>query len=129
MSFYKQNISAFIQILKQHSNLFLKHTTALNDLLENLPEDAEQISRAISVWCEERPEILKIQTDTIQSLSDSSETLTRGFGGSPPPPPDPAPNPAEKKKLRKELINAIRRFTSPSQSQDKSDEYTKKKSD
>ncbi len=67
MSFYKQNISAFIQILKQYNNLFSHYKTVLNDLLENLPEDVEEISKAVSKWCEDYPEIYKIQTDAIKS--------------------------------------------------------------
>jgi hypothetical protein len=124
MSFYKQNLIAFIHIMEQHHDLFSKHKDALTDLLENLPKDAEQISRAIDAWCENHHEIYKIQTQTINECKGTLHSgKTRGpFGTLPSSSPDD-------KKLREKLLNAIRRVASSSQPQDKPNEPIRKKSD
>jgi len=120
MSFYRENIFAFIQVLEKHGSLFTEQDkTGLEKLFRDFKENAEQISKEISAWYKTRSEIENIQN--IQLKIIKSMTETRGPGGS-----RPKPIPKDKELVRL-LENAIRRLSQPtSQNQEKADEKSDK---
>jgi len=112
MSFDHQNIQAFIQLLETQGGLLSEADQIdLNQLPETLPEAIEPLSNAIAAWYEVRPHIVNAQSAILSGLSKHDET--RGAGGS----GYPEMTPENEKKLRDQLINAIRRNT-PAASQD-----------
>ncbi|MDM8560200.1 hypothetical protein [Candidatus Parabeggiatoa sp. HSG14] len=112
MSFNHQNIQAFIQLLEAQSSLLSSQDKVdLKQLGETLPKAIEPISNAIAAWYQDRPHILNTQLAIMTPLS--SNDITRGAGGTPPP----EITPEDERKLREQLINAIRRNT-PAASQE-----------
>ncbi|HID99812.1 MAG TPA: hypothetical protein EYP59_05935 [Thiotrichaceae bacterium] len=110
MSFDHQNIQAFIQLLETQGGLLSEADQIdLNQLPETLPEAIEPLSNAIAAWYEVRPHIVNAQSAILSGLSKHDET--RGGSGY------PEMTPENEKKLRDQLINAIRRNT-PAASQD-----------
>ena len=121
MSFYRENIFAFIQVLEKNSSLFTEQDkTGLNKLLRDFTGNAEKFSKEISAWYEDLPEIKNVQNIQLKMLkSISDESLTRGPGGS-----RPKPIPKDKELVRL-LENAIRRLSQPTdQHKDKTDDKT-----
>jgi hypothetical protein len=78
---------------------------------ETLPKAIESISNAIAAWYQDRPHILNAQLAILTPLS--SNDATKGSGGTPPP----EITPEDERKLREQLINAVRRNT-PTTSQE-----------
>jgi len=59
LSPYEQTILDFVYIAEKQPELFTAEDRAdLNELVATLPEDVEEISNAIALWCETRPHIL-----------------------------------------------------------------------
>ncbi len=112
MSFNHQNIQAFIQLLETQSSLLSNQDKIdLNQLGDTLPEAIEPISNAIAAWYQDRPQILDAQLAILTPLS--SNDATKGVGDR----SLPEMTPENERKLREDLINAIRR-NSPAPSQD-----------
>lgn len=53
-SFHEQNVAAFIQLLNNQRSLFSPQDLAdLNQLIISLPDDIEELSKAIASWCQQ----------------------------------------------------------------------------
>lgn len=70
---YEENIISFVYLVQTQPALFTAEDRAdLKDLLSTLPDDVEEISNAIALWCEEHPQvldaILNIPIDDLASL-------------------------------------------------------------
>ena len=62
MSFAKQNLDAFIDLLKTKPGLFSQDKIAsLEKLINNTPDDIEQLSNAIANWYQNHSKILDAQ--------------------------------------------------------------------
>lgn len=71
MSFHKQNLEAFIELLtdKRSRRLFTEKNLAdLAKLVDPLPDDLEKLSIAIAAWYENHPPILDAQLDILNDL-------------------------------------------------------------
>ena len=73
LSDYEENIITFIYLLQTQPDLFTSEDYAnLKELLSTLPDDVEEISNTIALWCEEHPQILdailNIPIDDLDSL-------------------------------------------------------------
>lgn len=103
MTFHKQNIEAFIQLLKTRRSLFSAQDRAsLDKLAASFPDDEEKISEAIASWYEQRPKILDAQLDILNTLLTEELNATRSIAAA------IAREEAEvDKDYRKELIDAI----------------------
>ncbi|MDJ0898017.1 MAG: hypothetical protein QNJ55_04340 [Xenococcus sp. MO_188.B8] len=119
MSIYQNSIQAFIQVIESESNLISHQDWVdLNQLVSDLSEDAEEISKIIEDWLElnSRNQILQAyerQPEVIISSSsiDSDKNLGPGNTKSPTKPNQPSQS-------DKELLdNAIKKnsplFNSP----------------
>jgi len=100
---HMRNIQAFIQLLETRPSLFSDHGSALNDLETGLTEDIEQMSDAIEKWYEARVDIFKAHLEISKTLAKNKPGNYRGAGGTTPPP-------LPEEDMRKELINALRRY-------------------
>jgi len=59
MSPYEENLLTFVHILKKQPELLTaEDRTDVLELLATLPDDVEEISNAIALWYETRPQIL-----------------------------------------------------------------------
>lgn len=104
MSFHKQNIEAFIQVVKTQRLLFSAQDWAnLDKIVAILPDDQEKISEAIASWYEKRPKILDAQLDTLNSLITSELNARRTIASA-----IVRAQEEEDKDYLKELINAIK---------------------
>ncbi|AMW26927.1 hypothetical protein [Arthrospira platensis] len=66
MSFYKQNLEAFIKLLKTQPKLFTEaKCQELLTLIEPLPDDIETLSTAIASWYEKYDPIVDAQLDIL----------------------------------------------------------------
>ena len=84
MSPYEENILTFVYILKKQPELLTPedHTDVL-ELLATLPDDVEEISNAIALWYETRPQILDAilnvpieDLDSLRSADNPSTPIT-----------------------------------------------------
>ena len=74
MSFSKQNVDAFIELLTAQRSLFTSDDLAeLEELVAPLPDDIETLSNVISEWCEKHPEIDEAQLKLLPSKSGEKE--------------------------------------------------------
>lgn len=81
MSFYHQNLEAFLQLLEQQPQLFNDlHRQDLINLIEPLPDDIETLSIAIASWYENYDDIVDAQLEILNSSilinNDSDKTST-----------------------------------------------------
>ncbi|WP_353932188.1 hypothetical protein WJM97_06275 [Okeanomitos corallinicola TIOX110] len=73
MSPYEENILTFVYILQTQPELLtVEDRTDVLELLATLPDDVEEISNAIALWYETRPQILdailKVPVEDLDSL-------------------------------------------------------------
>jgi predicted transposase/invertase (TIGR01784 family) len=62
MSFYEQNVAAFIELLTRQRSLFTpEYLAELEQVVAPLPDDIEELAKAIAEWCEEHPEVDEAQ--------------------------------------------------------------------
>jgi len=62
MSFSEQNVAAFIELLTRQRSLFTpEYLAELEQVVAPLSDDIEELSKAISEWCEEHPEVDEAQ--------------------------------------------------------------------
>jgi hypothetical protein len=110
MSFHEQNIEAFIEVVSARRSLFsARDWASLKQLAATLPEDVEDISRAIASWYEKRSDILDAQLDALNELltrrePQQSPTSAKALAR----PNAPVPQPS-KRSLRQRLIEAIQK--------------------
>jgi hypothetical protein len=81
MSFYHQNLEAFLKLLEEQPQLFNNsHRQDLIDLIEPLPDDIETLSIAIASWYENYDDIVDAQLEILNSAilinNDSEKTST-----------------------------------------------------
>ncbi len=70
MSFYQQNLQAFLRLLQEQPQLFTESKRQeLIALIEPLPDDLETLSFAIASWYENYDEIVDAQ---LEIMDDSS---------------------------------------------------------
>ncbi len=78
MSFYKQNLEAFVQLLQEQPQLFTpEKRQELVALIEPLPDDIETLSVAIARWYETDDEIVDAQLEILNNsilLDNNSES-------------------------------------------------------
>jgi len=78
MSDYEENIWAFNNILNTQPELFLEEDRKdLKQLLSTLPDEVEEISNAIALWCEKHPQVL----DAILNIPINDLDSLRAAGG------------------------------------------------
>ena len=78
MSPYEENILTFVYILQNQPELLIAEDCAdLRKLLATLPDDVEEISNAIVLWYETRPQIL----DAILNVPIEDLDSLRAAGG------------------------------------------------
>jgi predicted transposase/invertase (TIGR01784 family) len=73
--FHEQNVAAFIQLLNSQRTLFSPQDLAdLEQLIAPLPDDTEELSKAIATWCagEERASHLNVLRQIRQTLLNST---------------------------------------------------------
>ena len=81
MSFYHQNLEAFLKLLEEQPQLFIdSHRQELIELIEPLPDDIETLSIAIASWYENYDDIVDAQLEILNSYilinNDSEKTST-----------------------------------------------------
>jgi hypothetical protein len=81
MSFYHQNLEAFLKLLEEQPQLFIdSHRQELIELIELLPDDIETLSIAIASWYENYDDIVDAQLEILNSYilinNDSEKTST-----------------------------------------------------
>lgn len=108
MSFSEQNVAAFIELLTRQRSLFTPEDLAeLEQVVAPLPDDIEELSKAISEWCEEHPEVDEAQ---LKLLPDNSGEKAPGSKEGKVKPPNDA--------LNKQILkNAIQQSSSSQDSQ------------
>lgn len=78
MSPYEENILTFVYILQNQPELLTtEDSTDIVKLLATLPDDVEEISNAIALWYETRPQIL----DAILNMPIEDLDSLRAAGG------------------------------------------------
>lgn len=78
LSPYEETILDFVYIAQNQPELFTAEDRAdFAQLVATLPEDVEEISNAIALWCETRPRIL----DAIFALPIEESASVRAAGG------------------------------------------------
>jgi len=78
LSPYEETILDFVYIAQNQPELFTPEDRAdFAELIATLPEDVEEISNAIALWCETRPHIL----DAIFDLPVEESASVRAAGG------------------------------------------------
>ncbi|MFK5968745.1 MAG: hypothetical protein QM487_01290 [Candidatus Marithrix sp.] len=108
MSIYTETIIAFNQLLKDKLGLFsTQDWINLNKLLTPLADDTENMSNALSTWCESHSEIDDALSNVQEHLFPN-EAKVKGIAGTPPP----KITPEDEKKLREQLLNTIRHNSS-----------------
>jgi predicted transposase/invertase (TIGR01784 family) len=108
MSFSEQNVAAFIELLTRQRSLFTPEDLAeLEQVVAPLPDDIEALSKVISEWCEEHPEVDEAQ---LKLLPDNSGEKAPGSKEGKVKPPNDA--------LNKQILkNAIQQSSSSQDSQ------------
>ena len=78
MSFYKQNLEAFVQLLEEKPQLFTESQRQdLIALIEPLEDDIETLSVAIASWYEKDDEIVDAQLEILNNsilIANEAET-------------------------------------------------------
>jgi len=70
MSFSEQNVATFIELLTSQRSLFTpEYLAELEQVVAPLPDDIEELSKAISEWCEEHPEVNEAQLKLLPNNS------------------------------------------------------------
>ncbi len=78
LSPYEETILDFVYIVQNQPELFTAEDRAdFAELIATLPEDVEEISNQIALWCETRPHIL----DAIFALPIGESDSVRAAGG------------------------------------------------
>ncbi|CAD5941821.1 hypothetical protein [Planktothrix agardhii] len=87
MSFYQQNLQAFLRLLREQPQLFTESKCQeLMALIEPLPDDLETLSLAIASWYENYDEIVDAQLETLNnSISEVNRAPGTNFGNIPKP--------------------------------------------
>jgi predicted transposase/invertase (TIGR01784 family) len=108
MSFSEHNVDAFIELLIHQRSLFKSEDLAeLEQLVSPLPDDIEELSKAISSWCKQHPEINEAQLKLLPNHS-----------GEKAPGSQEGNVPKSKEQLNKLiLLNAIQQSSSSNDSQ------------
>jgi len=113
MSIYAETITAFTHLLENKPELFSTQDRAnLDKLITPLADDTVSMSNALSTWCESLPEIDEALLE-IQDTLFPEVKIERGAGGT----PHPEITPEKERKLRENLINAIK-LNPPASSQE-----------
>ena len=108
LSFPEQNIDAFIELLTEEYSLFSSgYLAELEQLLAPLPDDIEELSTAISTWCEQHPEIDEAQ---LKLLPDNSSEKAPGSKEGKVKPPNYEIN-------KQAILNAIQQSSDSKDSQ------------
>jgi len=108
LSFPEQNIDAFIELLTEQYSLFLSgYLAELEQLLAPLPDDIEELSEAISRWCEQHHEIDEAQ---LKLLPDNSSEKAPGSKEGKVKPPNYELN-------KQAILNAIQQSSDSKDSQ------------
>lgn len=81
MSFYHQNLEAFLKLLEEQPQLLNhSHRQDLIELIEPLPDEIETLSIAIASWYENYDDIVDAQLEILNSSilinNDSEQTAT-----------------------------------------------------
>lgn len=70
MSFSEKNVAAFIELLTRQRSLFTpEYLAELEQVVAPLPDDIEELSKAIAEWCEEHPEVDEAQLKLLPNNS------------------------------------------------------------
>ncbi|MBR8833710.1 MAG: hypothetical protein DSM106950_06635 [Stigonema ocellatum SAG 48.90 = DSM 106950] len=78
MSPDEQNIVGFVKLIESQPSVFSSSDqTSLWELVTTLPNDTEQISNAIAVWCESRQHIREKLMPFINSVSKENDSPSR----------------------------------------------------
>jgi len=88
MSFYQQNLQAFLQLLQEQPQLFNESKRQeLMALIEPLPDDLETLSVAIASWYENHNEIVDAQSEILNnsSILEVDRIPGTNFGNVPEP--------------------------------------------
>ncbi|MEC4817346.1 MAG: hypothetical protein SAK29_29350 [Scytonema sp. PMC 1069.18] len=76
MSPDEQNIVGFVKLIESQPSLFSSSDqTLLWELVSTLPNDPEQISNAIALWCKSRPHILNELMPLIANVKENDLEL------------------------------------------------------
>ena len=112
MSFHEQNFNAFIHLIQTQASLFSAQDWAnLSERIATCPEEVEQLSEAISAWCQERPQILQALRQKRKDFSSGQSTTVKAPGvnmGKKPP--------LAEKHPKQILVNAIQQSSATSSS-------------
>ena len=113
MSFAEDNTRAFQQLIATQPQLFYKHEAELHQLRATLPDDINQISDAVSNWCncESRRPILEA---LINLHGDINKFRPPGIGDNVKAPPEPEPKP--RREVTKETLSNAIQESFPNQS-------------
>ncbi|VXD19671.1 hypothetical protein [Planktothrix paucivesiculata] len=87
MSFYQQNLQAFMRLLQEQPQLFNESKRQeLMALIEPLPDDLETLSFAIASWYENHDEIVDAQSEILNnSILEVDRIPGTNFGNVPEP--------------------------------------------
>ncbi|MEQ9233933.1 Rpn family recombination-promoting nuclease/putative transposase [Coleofasciculus sp. E2-BRE-01] len=108
MSFSEQNVATFIELLTHQRSLFTpEHLAELEQVVEPLPNDITEISKALSSWYKKHPKIREVQ---LRLLPDNSGEKAPGSKEGKVKPPNDALN-------KQTLKNAIQQSSSSQDSQ------------
>jgi predicted transposase/invertase (TIGR01784 family) len=108
MSFSEQNVATFIELLTHQRSLFTpEHLAELEQVVEPLPNDITEISKALSSWYKKHPKIREVQ---LRLLPDNSGEKAPGSKEGKVKPPNDALN-------KQTLQNAIQQSSSSQDSQ------------
>lgn len=87
MSFYQQNLEAFLQLLEEQPQLFTESKRQeLMALIEPLPDDGEKLSIAIASWYENHDEIESAQLKILNNSRLEADRLPGTKVGNVPQP-------------------------------------------
>ena len=120
MSFPEQSIDTFIELLTQQRTLFSpEQLTELEQIVEPLDDDIDILSKAISSWSENYPEIEAAKFKLLEVVgSQSSEKAPESKQGKVP---------KSKSNLNKKTLrNAIEQGSKPAESQSSTDDAPEK---
>ncbi|MEQ8962425.1 MAG: DUF2887 domain-containing protein, partial [Coleofasciculus sp. C2-GNP5-27] len=74
MSFSEQNVAAFIELLTHQRSLFTPEDLAeLEQVVDPLPNDITEISKALSSWYKKHPQIREAQLQLLPNPNDSGD--------------------------------------------------------
>ncbi|NES99414.1 MAG: hypothetical protein F6K61_02355 [Sphaerospermopsis sp. SIO1G1] len=111
MSAYQKTIQAFVKVIKSEPALFSQEDwLSLTELIDNLPDDDEEISKGIRDWLKSRSQINEVFKNKRQELPSSlnNDGQILGPGG------NKSPTPAnQQSESSKELIQNAIKLNSP----------------